>query len=71
MQNQILLELKELITRLIADNTNLELIEQLENYHDSDIADILETLSEEEQLLIYNILGTEKTADNVAYYENV
>ena len=71
MQDQILLELKELISKLIADNNNLELIEQLENYHDSDIADILETLSEEEQLLIYNILGTEKTADIVAYYENV
>ena len=71
MQKEILLELKELISKLIIDCSNTELIEELENYHDSDIADILETLTEEEQLLIYNILGTEKTANIIAYYENV
>lgn len=71
MQKEILQELKELISKLIIDCSNTELIEELENYHDSDIADILETLTEEEQLLIYNILGTEKTANIIAYYENV
>ena len=71
MQKEILQELKELISKLIIDCSNSELIEALENYHDSDIADILETLTEEEQLLIYNILGTEKTANIIAYYENV
>ncbi len=71
MQKEILLELKELITKIINDNNNQELIDELENYHESDIADILETLTEEEQLMIYNILGTEKTAEIVPYYENV
>ena len=71
MQKEILLELKELISKLLIDNTNEELKNALENYHDSDIADILETLPEEKQLLIYNILGTEKTADIISYYENV
>lgn len=71
MQKEILLELKELITKIIEDSTNKELIEELENYHESDIADILETLTEEEQLMIYKILGIEKTAEIVPYYENV
>lgn len=71
MQKEILLELKELITKIINDNNNQELIDELENYHESDIADILETLTDEEQLMIYNILGTEKTAEIVPYYENV
>ena len=71
MQEKILLELKELILKIIADRNNQELIEMLENYHDSDIADVLEELSEEERILMYKILGIEKTSEIVAYYENV
>ena len=71
MQKNIILELKELILKLINNPNDLELIEMLENYHESDIADILESLSEEERLLIYKILGTEKTSEIVAYYDNV
>jgi len=71
MQETILLELKELILKIINDSTNQELIDMLENYHDSDIADVLEELNEEERILMYKILGTEKTSEIVAYYENV
>ena len=71
MQEKILLELKELILKIIADRNNQELIEMLENYHESDIADVLEELSEEERILMYKILGIEKTSEIVAYYENV
>lgn len=71
MQEKILLELKELILKIIADRNNQELIGMLENYHESDIADVLEELSEEERILMYKILGIEKTSEIVAYYENV
>ena len=71
MQENILLELKDLINQLLKDSSNKELIEMLENYHDSDIADVLEDLTEDERLLIYEILGNEKTSDIVSYYENV
>ena len=71
MINNILLELRELIIKIINETDKIEYIELLENYHDSDIADVLETLSEEERLLIYEILGTEKTSEIVAYYDNV
>ena len=57
MQENLLLELKDLVIKIINDPTNLELIEMLENYHNSDIADVLEILTEEERLLIYDILG--------------
>ena len=56
MQENILLELKELILKIINDSTNQELIEMLDNYHESDIADVLEELSEEERILMYKIL---------------
>ena len=71
MLNNVLLELRELIIKIINETDKIEYIELLENYHDSDIADVLETLSEEERLLIYEILGTEKTSEIVAYYDNV
>lgn len=71
MQENLLLELKDLVIKIINDPTNLELIEMLENYHNSDIADVLEILTEDERLLIYDILGNEKISEIVSYYENV
>lgn len=71
MQEEILQVIKELIIKILEDSSNQELIELLENYHDNDIADALALLTEEDRLKVYDILGTEKTADIVAYYENV
>ena len=71
MQENLLLELKDLVIKIINDPTNIELIEMLENYHNSDIADVLEILTEDERLLIYDILGNEKISEIVSYYENV
>ena len=71
MKEQILIELKELILQIIEDSTNKELLDQLENYHESDIADVLETLEEEKRFLIFDLLGKEKTSEIIAYYKNV
>lgn len=71
MKKIIMDNLNELISKLLVDKNNIELIEDLSNFHESDIADILETLEEEERLLIYEILGPEKSADIVAHYSNV
>ena len=63
-----LLKLKEL---LLSDISKEELDSKLENYHDSDIADVLETLSEDERLKIYKKISIERLSYIFSYYENV
>lgn len=69
MQNDFYQEIKA----LIVDSTisNQELLDQLENYHNSDIADVLEALTKEERLNLYQKIGVEKTSDIFEFYENV
>ena len=43
--------------------------ELLEDYHDSDLADVLELLTPQERLRIYKILGIEATSEMFAYLE--
>ena len=69
MQNDFYQEIKALI--LDKNISNLELLNQLENYHDSDIADVLEDLTKEERLNLYQKIGVEKTSDIFEFYENV
>ncbi len=69
MQNDFYQEIKALI--LDKNISNLELLNQLENYHDSDIADVLEDLTKEERLNLYQKIGIEKTSDIFEFYENV
>lgn len=69
MQNDFYQEIKALI--LDENISNLELLNQLENYHDSDIADVLEDLTKEERLNLYQKIGVEKTSDIFEFYENV
>lgn len=45
--------------------------ELLEDYHESDIADVVELLETEERLKLYEILGDERTALVFSYLENV
>ncbi len=48
-----------------------ELREQLDDYHDGDIADALERLGETERKRLYRVLGTERMSDVFAYLEDV
>ena len=63
-----LLELKDI---LLSNISKEELNEKLENYHDSDIADVLESLTEEERLNVYKKISIERLSYIFSYYENV
>ena len=63
-----LLELKDI---LLSNISKEELYEKLENYNDSDIADVLESLTEEERLNVYKKISIERLSYIFSYYENV
>ena len=67
IKRDYLQEIKEIITN---QNPDLQK-ELLEDYHESDIADVVELLETEERLRLYEILGDERTALVFAYLENV
>ena len=48
-----------------------ELRELLDDYHDGDLADVLEQLGETERKRLYRVLGTERMSDVFAYLEDV
>lgn len=67
-ENEILNEILELIR---SNKTKEEIAKSLEHYHESDIADAVPFLSEEERENLYEILGTQTTSDVFTYLENV
>jgi len=68
MQQNFYLELKELILSSLSDE---EILERLEDYHYSDIVDVLETLTKEDRIRVYSILGVSKTAELFSFYNDV
>ena len=61
----------ELLQVIQSDLSKQEILERLENYHFSDIADALEQTATEKRLYIYSVLGLEKTAEIFSFYEYV
>ena len=61
----------EVLQVIQADLSKQEILERLENYHFSDIADALEQTATEKRLYIYSVLGLEKTAEIFSFYEYV
>lgn len=59
------------ILRIIQAGSNDKIRDELENYHASDIADVLESLSKEDRIRIYSILGNERTAEIMSFYDDV
>lgn len=60
------------IEQIIDSNkTDDEKRELLDDYHESDIADVVERLTKEERLTLYRILGPTKCAEIFSYLENV
>ncbi|MBQ4252294.1 MAG: magnesium transporter [Erysipelotrichaceae bacterium] len=58
------------IINLIRSITNPKALrEALEDYHDHDISDALELLSTKERLMLYQVLGIERTADVISYLD--
>lgn len=57
---------------IIRSNEDPNIIrEKLEDYHESDLADVLEILTREERLKVYRLLGMEATSELFTYLEDV
>ncbi len=69
MQENYLIEIKNII--LSKEISKKDKIKLLENYHSSDIADVLEELSEEERLEAYKIFDISDIAEIFTFYEDV
>lgn len=61
---------EEILAILRSGYEKEELLDRLSDYHESDIADALELLSEGERKKIYPILGTEYVAEIFSYMED-
>lgn len=68
MQENYLKEIKKILLSNLDSN---EKRKRLEDYHKSDIADVLETLTKEERLTIYKIFSLDELADIFPYLEDV
>lgn len=62
---------KELETIIKSDVSDVEIRKQLEDYHENDIADVLEELTLEERKKLYRILGKETVSEIFTYLEDV
>ncbi len=61
---------EELIALLRSRLPMAELREEMVNYHDSDLADLLELLSPVDRRRLYRILGLDRTGDVFSYLDN-
>lgn len=68
MKRDYVLELRKILKSSLSD---IEKKNRIIKYHDSDIADCLETLTKEERLKLYKILGKEILASVFSYFEDV
>ena len=66
-KSQHLEELEALISSSLSEK---ELEDRLSDYHDNDIAEILEKLTPKERLRLYRILGVDRTAEIFAYLDD-
>lgn len=66
-KSQHLEELEALISSSLSEK---ELEDRLSDYHDNDIAEILEKLTPQERLRLYRILGVDRTAEIFAYLDD-
>lgn len=68
MQENYLKEIKDI---LLSDLSVIEKKKRLEDYHKSDIADVLETLTKEERFKVYSFYSLDELADIFPYYDDV
>ena len=61
----------EILALLDADLSEEELLDRLSDYHESDIAEVIPTLSKEERLKLYKTLGNERVSEIFAYLDDV
>ena len=74
MEEKVLKEpnyVEELVSLIRSGLSKEELLEELSNYHENDIADALGFLTEEERKGLYEVLGSERVSEIFAYLEDV
>ena len=60
------------LVKIIKSKLSMRAIrDELENYHENDIAQVLPLLTKEERLRLYRILGDEKVSEIFAYLDDV
>ena len=64
-------ELQELLLLIRSKSKPSYIKDELENYHESDIAEVLQYLDEKERRNLYKILGKEKVSEIFTYLEDV
>ena len=61
----------EELLKIIRSGENPQIIrEQLDDYHENDIADALALLTKQERISLYSILGTERSAEILSYSDD-
>lgn len=65
--NKRYLEIKKLIQE---NRPDVKIAEAMSNYHENDIAELLENLSQPERKRIYHVLGLAKTANVFPYFDD-
>lgn len=61
---------KELIEIIKSNKPDEVIRDEISDYHENDIADVLESLTEEEREKLYRILGVERVSEIFAYLED-
>lgn len=72
MEKEILKEpmfTEEIVAIIRKDLSDEQLIDELHNYHDNDIARSLKELTKEERLKLYNVLGAKWTSEIIAFVD--
>ena len=60
---------EELAAILSSDLPDEEILAQLDNYHENDIAGALQLLSEEDRKKLYHVLGAERVSEIFTYID--
>ena len=74
MENEVLNEpnyVEELVSLIRSDEIDEKIAEQIDNYHDNDIASALDELNVYERKKLYQILGVERVSEIFAYLDDV
>ncbi len=61
----------EILSLIRSGKSDDEIAEGLENYHDNDIASVVEELSPQERERLYEVLGPDRVSDIFAYLDDV
>lgn len=67
--NKNVLEMRKLLKE--CPNDEKKILEYLSDYHENDIAALLQKLTAEERKKIYGLLGVERTAEVFAYFDEI